>query len=344
LFFLGFCGDGNVIMRRLVRGFYLGLLCVVWLSGAGALGAQALRERVPLSDVIGFYGFPVRRVNAVSAAMNSQYTTLRLARDSRRLDYNGTCLWLNGLATYTNRAWSLAVADRDTVLEPILRMSHVLSKAPLARVVVIDPGHGGYQPGAVATTGAKEKELTLDVALRVRKLLRGSGVKVYLTREDDTARTLEGRTAFARRVGADLFISIHANFAANRTAQGIETFAMTSPGFASTGAQSGSDKRYAGNRHDAASFALSYLVHRGMLEQAAPSVDRGIKHARFVVLREAPCPATLVECGFLSNRQERGRLATPSWRQKLATGISHGVLSYVSRSQRARVVAGDVGR
>jgi N-acetylmuramoyl-L-alanine amidase len=317
-------------LHRVMCVMILGLL----LAG-GVHAENALTKRVPLRDVIGFYGFPKRRLNAVSAAMVSDYTTLRLARDSRRLDYNGTCLWLNDLATYQKKAWSIAVADRNLVLDPVLRMSHVLAAAPRAKIVVLDPGHGGYQPGAIAGTGALEKDLVLNVALRVRDQLRGSGITVHMTRTDDTARTLTERAAYARRVGADLFLSIHANFAANASAQGIESFAMTPPGFASTGSQRGTDKRYPGNTHDAASFSLAYLVHRGMMVQAAPSVDRGIKHARFVVLRDAPCPAALIECGFLSNRQETSRLATPSWRQKLANGISHGVLTYMSRSQRA---------
>ncbi len=316
------------VRSRLFRGWWVSLLLLA------ACGSVA-NERVSLSDIISIYGFKPRGVNGATPALNTVYTRLRLGRDSRRLDYNGTCLWLNGLAMFDHGEWTLSAADRDAVLDPILRMPQTLERAPRAQVVVLDPGHGGEDPGAVASTGAEEKDVTLDVALKVRDLLQHSGLEVHVTRDSDTSRTLMGRAAFARQVGADLFVSIHANTAANSAAQGIETFAVTPAGYASTGSQIPSATTFPGNRYDAPGFALAYLVHRGVLARSAPSVDRGVKHARFEVLRGAPCPAALVELGFLSNSKERSRLATPSWRMKQAEGITHGILTYCSRSQRA---------
>jgi len=125
------------------------------------------------------------------------------------------------------------------------------------------------------------------------------------------------------------------NSAENAGAAGLETYVVTAPGFASTGENGKSGPAEPGNRFDAASLVLAYEVHRAVLAQTG-STDRGIKHARFDVLTQAPCPALLIECGFLSNAYEETMVSMKSYRDVLAEGIATGVMAYINSTGPVR--------
>ncbi|MPZ18595.1 MAG: AMIN domain-containing protein [Luteitalea sp.] len=212
--------------------------------------------------------------------------------------------------------------------------------------VVIDPGHGGHDPGT-RSNGVVESELVLDVALRLEQLLKQGGVDVVLTRRADEFIDLEERAPIATRNKADLFVSIHANASPNRSASGIETYVLD---FASdkdaeevaarenaTSAQRMQDlpnivEAIALNNKLDESRDLARMVQAAMVSGARAAnhevPDRGVKRAPFVVLIGAEMPAILAEIAFVSNRQEAGLLKTSAYRQRIAEALRDGVLRY----------------
>jgi N-acetylmuramoyl-L-alanine amidase len=173
-------------------------------------------------------------------------------------------------------------------------------------VVVIDPGHGGHDRGGIPGLGLAEKEFTLDTAKRLARILRSRGdTKVVMTRDNDTFVSLSARTAVSNQYSrADaVFISIHYNAGSREGAYGIET--------------------YYNNRR---AYYLAALVHPRVI-QAMESIDRGIRHRGYWVLRANRLPAILVECGFLTNQAEANRIRDARYRDRIAKAIAEAVLS-----------------
>jgi len=170
-----------------------------------------------------------------------------------------------------------------------------------SRTIVVDAGHGGYDRGGVPGQRISEKDKTLDVALRLRRILQADGYRVIMTRDRDVFIPLGTRTAIANSYRGASFVSIHFNCAPRVGANGIETYYY---------------------RSDSASLAAS--IHRNVVS-GAPSENRGIRRRGFYVLRRTAIPSVLVECGFLTNPTE-GRLAlSGDYRQKLAEQIARGI-------------------
>jgi len=214
--------------------------------------------------------------------------------------------------------------------------------------VVIDPGHGGSEEGAVGRSGLKEKELVLDIARRLRSRLEEASLAVALTREEDQAVDLTSRTALANHQKADLFVSIHANSSSRPGAGGAETYFLSyglsdeeavalarredSPGRA-TG--SGRDRGDSGEielvlwemaqvEHLSRSSRLAELIQAEM-NSLAGTKDRGVKQAPFRVLVGAAMPAVLVEVGFLTHSEEEKKLATQDYREQIAAALATAV-------------------
>jgi N-acetylmuramoyl-L-alanine amidase len=219
--------------------------------------------------------------------------------------------------------------------------------------VVIDAGHGGDDPGAIGTTGVREKDVTLEVAKRVAARLRKDlAMEVVLTREKDVFIPLEERTAMANAVRADLFISIHCNSNPNHRISGVETYYLniTDDNYAvrlaarenRTGTRSISDLQFIladlamkSNVDD--SVRLSKLVQANVVgelrEHYTPVKDLGVKHALFYVLIGAKMPAILVETSFVSNRMEEKRLKDARYQERMADGLVQGVRHFVEERQ-----------
>jgi len=171
--------------------------------------------------------------------------------------------------------------------------------------VVIDAGHGGRDNGG-SYGKVYEKWLALDTAMRVEKKLKAKGFKTVMTRRSDNFVTLPGRAKIGNRFPNSIFVSIHYNFTWKRDVSGLETF-------------------YCSSR----SKPLAAAVQRGMLNEVK-SVNRGVKYARYYVIRHAQNPAILVEGGFVSNSKERGRTKEGWYREAIATGITNGIVEYKS--------------
>lgn len=222
--------------------------------------------------------------------------------------------------------------------------------------VVIDPGHGGADPGAIGPTGLKEKDVVLDVARRVGKILeREYGVEVFYTRSKDVFIPLDERTDFANSKNADLFISIHANASRKRHTKGIETYVLNwtndkeairvaarENAISFKKMQKLQDELQAilldlarNNKRDE-SIRLAHHVQNslvGVLKDDYREVeDLGVKQALFYVLVGAEMPSVLVEISFISNPIEEKRLSTSGYRYKIAEAISRGVGAYIKQS------------
>jgi N-acetylmuramoyl-L-alanine amidase len=224
--------------------------------------------------------------------------------------------------------------------------------------IVIDPGHGGKDPGA---SGSKttESEVVLDVALRVEKLLAAeAGIEVVLTRRTDTYIPLEERTAMANRQGADLFLSIHANSSRNRKAAGVETYVLNFATTADAAAVAARENASAagsmrnlpdmvraitqGNKRDE-SRELASAVQQSMVTRLRPHNpplrDLGVKQAPFVVLIGAGMPSVLAEIAFISHADEGGLLRTEKYRQRIAEALAAAILRYTRTLKPVGTVA-----
>jgi N-acetylmuramoyl-L-alanine amidase len=222
--------------------------------------------------------------------------------------------------------------------------------------IVIDPGHGGKDTGAIGPRGSREKDIVLDIALRLRRLLADRlGAHVIMTRTDDTFVPLEERTGIAKTAQADFFISIHVNAAQQARATGVETYYLSrepSDGDARASAARenlvmnlegiGAAEQeglkailwdMAQTLHIRESSALAEILLED-LGRGLRVETRGVKHGPFVVLMTAGMPSTLVEVGFLSNPQVERRLQEETFRQQIAAALSQGIEKFAHRYQR----------
>jgi N-acetylmuramoyl-L-alanine amidase len=230
---------------------------------------------------------------------------------------------------------------------------------PPAFVVVIDPGHGGDQDGALSPRGVKEKDVVLQIARRLRPRLEQLGAKVVLTRTGDIAVPLTTRAAVANGLKADLFVSIHLNSMATaegrRTSAGVETYFLSADASdasaAAAAARENADRLagepipdpgdpVAGILQDleqtaalAGSSRLAYALHERLVAGLGAE-DRGVKQAPFYVLAGARMPAVLLEVGFISNAVEAGKLTGAAHQERIAAAIAAGVAAWREAERR----------
>jgi N-acetylmuramoyl-L-alanine amidase len=229
--------------------------------------------------------------------------------------------------------------------------------------IVIDPGHGGHDTGTIGPTGLCEKDLVLDVGLRLKKLLESkAGAEVIMTRTDDTFIPLEERTAIANEKGADLFISIHANASRSRSARGIETYYLsftTNPEALEVAARENATSEESVHQlqelikkialtekiEESQEFAaqVQRSVYSRLIKAGGHQRNRGVKKAPFVVLIGANMPSVLAEISFLTNPRDERLLKRGDYREKIADALYRGVVQYVDTlggvkvSQQARL-------
>lgn len=224
--------------------------------------------------------------------------------------------------------------------------------------VVIDPGHGGHDPGARAN-GLVEANLVLDIALRVETLLKKqAGVEVVLTRRTDVYIPLEERTAIAKREDADLFLSIHANAAARKVARGVETYFLnfaTNPEAEAVAArENATSGKSMGNlpqlvqqitlntkvkeSREFAQIVQTSMV-RGLRAQNKAVLDLGVKQAPFVVLIGADMPSVLAEISFITNAAEATLLKNETYKQRIAQSLADAVLKYQASLKKISTMA-----
>lgn len=220
------------------------------------------------------------------------------------------------------------------------------------RVVIIDPGHGGKDPGAIGPTGLKEKEVTLGIALYLEKLLKNAGISTYLTRSKDEFVYLENRTNFANQKNGFVFVSLHANSVLNHrpSAEGIETFVLSSKYIGASARDVADRENRASRAHPDLDTDLAKII--ADLEESANikySLDfaeiiqkklakylklenRGVKQAPFVVLKGANMVAVIIEVGFISNPKEEKLLKTNKFRENAAQALFEAIKYYIENT------------
>ena len=232
---------------------------------------------------------------------------------------------VNGQHQFRVNVFSLAPLQRG-------RTTPLTTSRPIR--ICLDAGHGGQDVGATSPDGrTHEKTITLDIARRVERLLRKDGFEVLLTRRDNqTTQQLAERPFKAYRWRADAFVSIHLNSSSTPSARGVETYVLPALGMESSSYHENkpskeSTLKYPGNASDVGNVQLGFAIQRRLLG-ATGLEDRGLRRARFVVLREASMPAALVECAFLTASKDLAFLRSEAGRDKIARGIYEGIADW----------------
>jgi N-acetylmuramoyl-L-alanine amidase len=217
-----------------------------------------------------------------------------------------------------------------------------------ARTIVIDPGHGGTDPGCLGLAGQKEKDIVLDISLRLKKLLTDAGLNAVLTRETDIFIKVENRNILANNLHADLFVSIHANASFNRQRAGVETYFLNlspDPSVIEVAARENAtstetlshikdilEKIIIKNNKAPESRDLAQKIQKNLVQYLSKTYggvkDLGAKGGPFWVLIGSSVPSVLVEVSHLSNSAEEARLKNETYRQRIAEGIARGILAY----------------
>jgi N-acetylmuramoyl-L-alanine amidase len=227
--------------------------------------------------------------------------------------------------------------------------------------IVVDAGHGGHDSGTLGVDGIEEKDVVLDVALRLGKLLKQRlGADVIYTRDDDTFIPLETRTAIANKAQADLFISVHANSSPDSSARGVETYYLnftSSPDALEVAARENAVSDQSIHQlsdlvkkitlkdkiDESREFAsdVQQGLYQGISQGNSGLRDRGVKKAPFVVLIGANMPSILAEISFLTNPDDAHELRDPEYRQRIAESLYRGVAKYVGGLSGVRLAQND---
>ncbi|HEY1583358.1 MAG TPA: N-acetylmuramoyl-L-alanine amidase [Chthoniobacterales bacterium] len=286
------------------------------------------RDYVSFANIAQFYRFP-------KFSQVSRMVSLRDERRGLRAQAGTSEFYINGVRFFSDypllaRGDDNLVSAMDVakIVEPVLRPNKIAG-AKKIDTVVLDPGHGGEDSGTSGRWG-NEKNYALDVALTARENLLRAGYKVEMTRSTDRTVSLEERVAFGNQFPNALFISIHFNSAPGGS--GVESYALAPAGVPSNVStedhpSSVETHWFQGNAQDAANIALTAAVHGAILSRVSV-FDRGVRHARFHVLRDSKIPAVLVEGGFLNDPVEGARIATAHYRQLLGAAIAEAVTNY----------------
>ena len=288
------------------------------------------QDYLSVENISRFYGLPA---GVVGAGEKIRFETIKnpleFVSGSRETMINGARSWLCFPLIEQGGKYLVSRTDVAKTIEPLIRPQRV-SNVGNVQTVVLDPGHGGYDKGQVSRYGY-EKDFALDVARKLRPLLQAKGLRAIMTREGDYFVPLEVRAQIANAARNSIFVSIHFNATNDDpNATGFEIFSFTPRGAPSTSdsaVASSSVNMQPGSEVDAQSMALSTCIYHSLLGHI-PEYDRGIKRARFAVLRLTKVPAVLIEGGFLTERGECKLISNKDWRGKLASAIGVGIENY----------------
>ena len=299
-------------------------------------------DYIDVRDIAQRYGLKAEWVKFEPIMTISDKSRTRFTFEEKQRDFHfdGLRIFLGENVIREKDSLWISKLDVIKIVASLYQPGEHLALLPAApRLIVIDPGHGGPDPGKEnKTLGVNEKTYTLDVSLRLKKILETQGWKVILTRNDDRELSpskktdLQMRDDVANRNKADLFLSIHFNSVEKDVDRvtGVETYTLAPQSMLSTSAEYKDEMTnvaFPGNRFDYANLLFGEQLHRSMIS-ALKTPDRGFKRARLAVLRMLDCPGALVECAYLSNNAEARRVGTPEFRQKIAEALAAGLQNY----------------
>lgn len=285
------------------------------------------REYISFDNMAEFYGLSAVKRNGSSGVMMLNTRSLRGEQGSPDFFINNLKFILSYPVVEIGGKLCVSRMDLVKVIEPVLRPSKIKGGDPVD-TIILDPGHGGHDLGAGAGAVNREKDYALDTANRARLRLMQAGFKVYMTRTTDVFVPLEDRVAFANKFPNALFVSIHFNSSGAGT--GIETYTLAPrgvPSMMADGPRVSDANECKGNCRDAENIALATATHASLIVRSR-MYDRGIKRARFVVIRDITIPGVLIEGGFLSNGYDARMIAQPAYRENLAAAVVDASLNY----------------
>jgi N-acetylmuramoyl-L-alanine amidase len=287
-------------------------------------------DYLSVDNISKFYDLPAEVVpSGAKIQTDTADHPLEFVSGSREAIINGARSWLCFPVIEQDGKFLVSRTDVAKTIEPLVR-PHRVPDVGKVQTVVLDPGHGGHDKGQVSRYGP-EKDFALDVARKLRPILQAKGLRVIMTREGDYFVPLEVRAKIANSARDAIFVSIHFNATNDDpNATGFEIFSFTPRGAPSTSDGNVAARSFnmqPGSSVDAQSMALSACVYHSVLGHL-PEYDRGIKRARFAVLRLTKVPAVLIEGGFLTERGESKLISNKDWRAKLAGAIGIGIENY----------------
>ncbi len=287
------------------------------------------RDHVSVESMKRFYNFTKLTRNGNSVVLENPKVEMKLTIGGHECFMNGVkFVFTHPVATMGERAF-VSRMDLAKLIDPVLRPNFIKNAGDF-RTVILDPGHGGKDPGATNSIG-QEASYNLSVANKTKALLAQKGFKVVMTRDSNTYLSLQERVDFANAIRENaVFVSIHFN-SGGRAARGIETFTLSPPGVShyGRGLIAADNQARTGNEHDSANIALATSVHGSLLRRLQThTFDRGIKRARFSVLSGVRHPAILLEGGFMTHPYEARLIANETYQNALANGIVDAVIKY----------------
>jgi len=288
------------------------------------------RRHVPIEDVANFYRLNAPDIDGTSFTLTGQGRTIRGKAGGREILINNVKYILCFDVVAKSGRLLISAMDVTKIIEPVMRPGKI-KNATAVQTVILDAGHGGHDSGATGPLGA-EKEAALAVVLRAKKLLEQNGYNVRLTRAADVFIPLEKRPALANKYPNAIFVSVHFNKSNRIGGTGIETYALAPRGVPSMDEEnlSYSDyKQYYGHSRDSENIALATAMHSSMLRHLR-LFDRGIKRARFLVIRDLLIPGVLLEGGFMNHQHDARQIASGEFRDAFARAILEGVTRYKS--------------
>ncbi|HZF10928.1 MAG TPA: N-acetylmuramoyl-L-alanine amidase [Thermoanaerobaculia bacterium] len=323
--------------------------------------SELVRENVDLIE-----GGPVRQLHRLRHQARARLVARFCALALLPLGLLGSSRLLSTLAAERSAAPIASARVRTARVSPPARPEITPLRLPEARSVdaalfplavrkvMLDPGHGGASVGTGTPQGLIEKNLTLDIALRLRQILTARSFTVLLTREEDRPIDLVDRAALANRAETDIFVSIHLNWIGDRKARGVETYFLgptddpyltqlaaaenRDSGYAMADLRRILDGIYAGVREDNSrrlALSVQAALFRSLHKVTPELSDRGVKAAPFIVLLSTEMPAILAEVSCLSNEEEARQLARPEYRQHIAEALADGIGAYAVSTERS---------
>ena len=299
-------------------------------SAAAALNGQNYVPLANWASANGLKTFWIARGSEIG--VTNRATRLVFDKDSSTAKINGTSVALSFPVAVDKDVPLIAQLDLDKTIRPLI-FPPKSNDTKKITTICLDPGHGGKDTGyhvGGRFFGHNEKAYTLPLALELRDQLKRLGFNVVLTRNADTYVDLPVRPAIANRAGADLFISLHFNaFTSGDPASvsGPETYCITPVGAASSNAQGAGSGPAIANRAEQKSLIFAYQIQKSLVQNLGVN-DRGVRRARFAVLRDATMPAILIEGGYMTNPVEGKKIYDAAWRRQLAAAIVKGILNY----------------
>jgi N-acetylmuramoyl-L-alanine amidase len=318
-----------------VRDFFRPLFLIVGLTlaQATASGVGVFRfngqDYVPISDWARADGLRCAWVGHGEMVVSNRTTRLVFDVNSHYVEVNGVQVALSFPVANQKGQALLAEFDLDAAIRPLLFPWRYVKPAAI-RTICLDPGHGGRDTGN-RVGWHFEKIYTLALAAELRDQLRRAGFNVIMTRSRDTYVDLPARPALANRLGADLFVSLHFNATptGKDEVEGPQTYCITPVGAASTDSQ-GEGANFGptvANRDEDASLLLAWEIEKSLVRNLDAN-DRGVRRARYAVLRDTRMPAILIEGGYMTNPYESKKIYSAAYRRQMAAAIVKAILAY----------------